>query len=158
MMPVPLPHDIVMPPAAPWWPPAPGWWLLALAVLGFGGWLLRAGLRRQRRRRWRQHLLAEFERRVAAAGLSEPERLAAALVLIRRLVRRSAPRLAASSGSEWLRFLDGDDPDRPFSTGVGRAVLDAPYRSDLAADTGAALIDLLRRRLHQLLAEAARDA
>lgn len=131
-------RDIHLPSAPSWWPPAPGWWLLAvllLACLAFVGHRL---WRRLAERRWRRRVLAELDRIAAAhrAG-SDPAALVADVSqLLRRASRLLDPNAVAARDEEWLAFLDrrlGADATA-FRSGVGRALVDAPYRrSDDAA-------------------------
>lgn len=140
-------RDIHLPAQVGWWPPAPGWWILMGLVLLLAGlvlWLLR----RHHRRRYRRLALRELEQ-LALLPASE---LAAGLS---RLLRRAAlchfPRreCAGLSGEAWLVFLDRPFADRPFAEGIGRCLLDAPYRPGAEID-GQALLDLGRRWLKQL--------
>ena len=69
---------------------------------------------------------------------------------ISRLVpaaRRLDPQAVLLQGEDWLRFLDGDDPARPFSEGAGRILLNAPYRRRVDAQDAAALRELVQRSL-----------
>ncbi len=154
MIPVPLPRDIHLPPAPGWWPPAPGWWLLAALVLAALWWLGRHGCRRRRIRSRRRQVLARFDRVVEDATLPPGERLGELSALLRRAALAGAAARAGLTGEDWLRFLDGDDPARPFSRGPGRALLSAPYRPDSDPAVLAALGPLLRKRLGELLDEA----
>jgi len=140
-------HDIHLPVPVSWWPPALGWWfllgllllLLALAVL----------FRRQRRR--------SHNRRLALRELDQmaqlpPGELAASLS---QLLRRSAlchfPRqdCAGLVGNAWLEFLDRPFKDQPFSQGIGRSLLDAPYNPNAAIESQE-LLNLCRRWLKKL--------
>jgi hypothetical protein len=140
-------HDIHLPAPVGWWPPAPGWWLLTgifLLLTGGSLWLWR----RYRRRRYRRLALRELElleqlpSAELAAGLS-------------RLLRRAAlchftrGECAGLAGEAWLNFLDRPFADRPFSEGVGRCLLEAPYRPGTETDDQA-LLELGRRWLKQL--------
>ncbi|ALC14943.1 hypothetical protein DSOUD_0143 [Desulfuromonas soudanensis] len=146
-------RDIHLPAAIGWWPPAPGWWLLlGLGVLLLAGvWLLR---RRHRHTRNRRLALAELEE--LAQGPTEGQ--AAALS---RLLRRAAlcyfppADCAGLCGEAWLEFLDRPFADRPFSQGVGRFLLDSPYRQNAEMD-GPAVIELCRRWLQHLPGDGAR--
>jgi len=140
-------RDIHLPAAIGWWPLAPGWWgLLALVLLlALGFWLL---LRFRRRRRLRRLALTQLDRLQVLEG----NQLAAALS---RLLRQAAlghfPRhqVAGLTGEAWLQFLDRPFSDQPFQSGVGRCLVEAPYRSDSPV-AGPDLINLGRRWLKQL--------
>lgn len=148
-------RDIHLPPAPGWWPPAPGWWLLAALAIAVIFFLLRWLSRRWRERRWRRRVHGELERIAAAhAGATQVPALTAELSLLLRRVARLIEADAPSLRDEaWLCFLDRQLPppraaNEPFRTGVGRALIDAPYRHAgdpaLQAVDARALLDLVR--------------
>ena len=140
-------RDIHLPEAVGWWPQAPGWWLLAGLALLLAASLL--WLRRQyRRRRYRRLALRELEQ---LAGLPAAELAVGLSRLLRRAALSHFPRgeCAGLSGEAWLAFLDRPFVERPFSQGIGRSLLEAPYRPTVDID-GPALLDLGRRWLKQL--------
>jgi hypothetical protein len=140
-------RDIHLPDPVGWWPPAPGWWLLAVSalLLAAGLWWL---LYRYRRGRFRRLALAELDR---LAELPTAELAAGLSQLLRRAALCHFPRrdCAGLSGVYWLDFLDRPFTDRPFADGIGRCLLDAPYRPEADFDRGE-LIDLCRRWLTRL--------
>lgn len=134
--------------AAPpsWWPPAPGWWLLTAIVVVMLGFAARFAWRRHRQRRVRRRLLTEFDEAVAST-IADPPRLATTLsTFLRRSQLRRAPHAATLTGGDWLEHLDRAAGGDEFSNGVGRALVDAPYRRDADFDA-AALVALVRRTL-----------
>ncbi|MEZ4601049.1 MAG: DUF4381 domain-containing protein [Syntrophotaleaceae bacterium] len=140
-------RDIHLPDPVSWWPPAPGWWLLtilALALTAGSGWLYV----RYRRGRYRRLALAELDRldtlpdAELAAGLSQLLRRAA-------LCHFNRADCAGLNGEKWLEFLDRPFADRPFTEGIGRCLLEAPYRPDVQFDRKE-LADLCRRWLTSL--------
>lgn len=140
-------RDIHLPEAVSWWPPAPGWWLLLGLVI-----LLAISVvylwRRRTRSRYRRIALRE----IGEMSDLPPAELAAALSqLLRQAALCYFPRhdCAGLCGEEWLAFLDRPFADQPFSQGIGRSLLDAPYRKATLNDSEA-LIDLCRRWLKQL--------
>lgn len=141
--------DIHLPGAPSWWPPAPGWWILAAlliaACIALAWWLRR----RAQRARIRDMLRAEFDAALAftAAPGDEARRVAALSTLLRRAALRFAPQAANLQGEAWLRFLDADDPAKPFSDGPGRLLLDGPYRSHVDPEAARALAALVGPRL-----------
>jgi hypothetical protein len=145
-------RDIHLPPAPGWWPPAPGWWLLALVALALLCWLgvyLYRNLQRSRRRR---AVLAELDRSIDT-NRADPVRLAAALSqFLRRVSLRGAKQDAALSGEAWLAFLDRRAGSEEFTRGVGRVLIEAPYRPTADYDT-AALAALVRRWTRRVLDE-----
>lgn len=140
-------RDIHLPEPVSWWPPAPGWWLLlgllllllALVVL----------FRRQRRRSQNRRLaLRELDR---LAQLPPGELAASLSQLLRRAALCHFPRhdCAGLVGNAWLEFLDRPFKDQPFSQGIGRSLVDAPYRQDATVDSQE-LLNLCRRWLKKL--------
>jgi len=140
-------RDIHLPDPVGWWPPAPGWWLLfgltllLLAVLVF--------FRRHRRRsRYRRLALREIDQ---LAQLPPAELVAELSKLLRRAALCHFPHrdCAGLCGEAWLEFLDRPFRDHPFSKGIGRCLLEAPYRPELVADSRD-LLALCRRWLKHL--------
>lgn len=150
-VPIPLPHDIRLPPAPGIWPLAPGWWVLALlaalAIVVAGRWSWRRLSRRIRRRQ----LQTLFERSLAAS--TEPaSRLAILSQLLRRAARAAAgDAVAQLTGEPWLQWLDGEDPQKPFTHGPGRALLHGPFQKPaVAAMAFDAVLPIVRQRFLQL--------
>lgn len=127
-------RDWHLPGPVSWWPPAPGWWLLAgLVLVGAvlaGRWWVRRRRRVAAARAALQHLgrlRAQIENsgdsRGFAAGVSR---------LLRRLALVRFPReqVAGLAGRDWLLFLDRTGGGGAFADGVGRALVDAPFRGD----------------------------
>lgn len=148
----PVLRDIHLPADPSWWPPAPGWWLLAalvLSVIAFGAW---RAVRATRRRRWRDAVIGELDaiaRRHAEGG--DATRLAAELsMLLRRAARLVDARAATLHGDEWLAFLDAQLESDAFTHGVGRVLVDAPWRCTAAFDVDAVLA-LVRRWLARVV-------
>jgi hypothetical protein len=146
--PLPL-RDIQLPAEPSWWPPAPGWWVLAVLLLCALLWLLMLAFRQWRRQRQRRQRLRWLAEALAAAGGDLPAQMAAASELLRRLARRDAPAALPLQGEAWLRFLDGDGPERPFSAGPGRLLLDGGYRPRLEPAEVAAALAVVRRRVER---------
>lgn len=135
-----------LPEPVSWWPPAPGWWVTAALVLLLLGSLVWWGFRRHR------------ERAVARAAHRELQGLRGAfktsgdsLSYIRglsRLLRRFAiaryprRRVAGLTGGDWLSFLDEKGGKGRFGNGIGRVLVDAPYRpyGEIPADEIADLV------------------
>ena len=148
MTPEQLPlHDIHLPAPVGWWPPAPGWWILSGLLLLFPV-LLWALWRFRKRREMRRYALQQLEE---LADAPETELLTGLSRLLRQAAITHFPRedCAGLNGQEWLEFLDRPFNDNPFSTGVGRCLIDAPYRPEVGVDV-TALVDLCRRWLKKL--------
>lgn len=129
-------RDIHMPPAISWWPPAPGWWGLAcllLSIIVLLWWWTR---RRQLLKLSAANLAREelLKIREQYSTHQDQQRLLRELsVLLRRLSISEYPRSQSASltGDEWLQFLDKPMQGSPFKTGVGRILVDAPYRPQI---------------------------
>ncbi len=122
-------RDIHLPEPVGLWPLAYGWWLLAALVVTLiivGGLLWR---RWQRRRPLREALGALESARL----LGQQGKLDEALQLVSQTLRRlamtvSAPRVAGLTGDAWLAWLDSRWQRSEFQAGVGKLLVDAPYR------------------------------
>ena len=146
----PVLRDIHLPPAPGWWPPAPGWWLVAAIAVAVSICIFVYARRKYRERRYRRALMAELDRCIAAAH-GEPAALATALSrFLRRLSRQVTPATATLAGERWLEHLDTCVQTNEFTSGVGRALIEAPYRRAPAYDT-AALTALVRRWVRAML-------
>jgi len=146
----PVLRDIHLPPAPGWWPPAPGWWLLAAILIAIFICIFVYARRKYRQRRYRRAMMAELDHCIGEAR-GDPSALAAALSrFLRRLSRQTAPAAAALAGERWLEHLDACAATKEFTSGVGRILIDAPYRPVSAYDT-AALIALVRRWVRVML-------
>lgn len=89
-------------------------------------------------------MLAELDRCIDAAR-SDPTALAAALSqFLRRMALHDTPAAAALYDERWLGYLDSRLAGDEFARGVGRVLLDAPFRIAPLYDA-AALIALVRR-------------
>lgn len=143
-------RDIHLPPTPGWWPPAPGWWLLAGIGLLALGLILRWAHRQLAKRRRQLLVMRELDRCVERAR-NDPVALAAALShFLRRVVLRDTPAAAAYEGERWLDYLDQRCGDGEFRQGIGRVLIEAPFRPAMSYDT-VALIALVRRWTRGLL-------
>jgi hypothetical protein len=142
--PGPTLRDIHLPPPPSWWPPAPGWWLLGLIII-FCCIVAFVHLRKKRKiRSLSKALLSELDRCIDAAH-GDPAALAAALSqFLRRMALRDKPAAAALPDERWLHYLDSCMTGDEFAHGIGRVLLDAPFRPAQTYDA-AALIALVRR-------------
>ncbi len=152
----PVLRDIHLPPPPGWWPPAPGWWILAAiamclaAAAAYKLHKMRACRRRDRAVLRELDICVDTNRHDAVA-------LAAALSrFLRRLALRDA-HAAALAGERWLDYLDAHGGGEDFRRGVGRILIDAPFRSRADYDS-VALIALVRRFTRNALACGAMHA
>lgn len=139
-------RDIHLPPDPGWWPPAPGWWFLAALATVTLLLVLRAARRLRRRRDRLARLRRELDRELAQAA-APAERLACLSALLRRWALARRPDAASLTGQAWLDALDAGWPDRPFATGAGRLLIEAPFQRTPPAEGLDALESLVRRRL-----------
>jgi hypothetical protein len=146
-------RDIHAPAPPSWWPPAPGWWLLAIFVVAFSIFIFFHFYRKWQRRKRRLAVMAEFERTVVAARDDAPALASALSAFLRRLAMRGTPAAATLAGEAWLGHLDARLASNEFSSGVGRALIEAPYRARAEFDTPA-LIALARRAAQKLCRDA----
>jgi len=133
-------RDIHLPDAVSWWPLPLGWWLL-LVLLIVSGVLVVWWRRRQAAARVRAAALLEWQQLLEHFQQQRDElRLVQGLsILLRRVLLSYYPRaeVASLSGNAWLQYLDKVYParqDGPFSSGVGRTLIDAPYQQQVGCD------------------------
>jgi len=74
-------------------------------------------------------------------------------VFLRRLALRDA-HAAAYTGERWLEYLDACGGGEDFRSGIGRVLIDAPFRAHCEYDS-VALIALVRRFVRNALASNA---
>ena len=133
-------RDIHLPGNLSWWPPAIGWWILLglfilLAALTLWWFRRRDKIRRSAVNQTKlqlQMLRAEYQQS------NDLGRLAQALSsLLRRLSISLLPRqeVAGLTGDKWLAFLDQFMTDKPFTTGAGRILSEAPYSKQTQFDS-----------------------
>jgi len=142
-------RDIHLPAPIGWWPPAPGWWLLLIgvpALLFLLAWLWRW----LRRKTVKKLALLELEA-IAQSQAEAREKTQQLAILLRRTCLSVYPRedVAGLVGEPWLAFLDGPLGDNSFSAGVGRLLIEAPYRREIQGDLDA-LFTLCRAWIKRL--------
>ncbi|MBE0434593.1 MAG: DUF4381 domain-containing protein [Methylomicrobium sp.] len=150
MNPQPLPlRDIHLPEPFGFWPPALGWWLAALGIvilLVSTVWLIRR-LTRKSALKSARRLLAELKQ---DPSLGPAEKVSRLSVLLRRVAISLSAREQSAGliGQAWLNHLDASLPDKPFSNGIGRQLIEIPYRNELPPETDVlALFELCERWL-----------
>ena len=118
-------NDVLLPAPVGWWPPAPGWFVVAALLLVALGWLAARRWRRWSRNRYRREALrslAQLRAGGAAAARGVPE-------LLKRAALSAWPRdaVAALSGDDWHRFLDGTARMSCFCGSAGRTLDSLAY-------------------------------
>ena len=118
-------HDLVLPPAVPWWTLAPGWYV-AFAVLILVSILILIRLVSRYR--------ANAYRREAARELASLESSAAIAELLRRTALAIAPRpvVAEKTGTAWLDWLAAQFPE-PMPDTVRTQLTSGVYGSPAAS-------------------------
>lgn len=146
----PILRDIHLPPPPGWWPPAPGWWILAVIAICLGIFALYTLHKVRKRRRRERAVMRELDACIDS-NRHDPATLAAALShFLRRLAVRDA-HAAAFAGERWLEYLDARSGGEEFRHGIGRVLIDAPFRARADYDTDG-LIALVRRFTRNALA------
>ncbi len=142
-------RDIHLPPPIGWWPPAPGWWIVLFGVPTLG--LLMYWFVKWLRRKTPKKLALDELDTLIQAETDNLEKVRRIAVLLRRTALSVYPReqVAGLTGEEWLAFLDASLPDKSFSQGPGRLLMEAPYRRE-ATDHLDALFALCREWIKAL--------
>ena len=143
-------RDIHLPAPISWWPPAIGWWLLlALVILIVIGTVW--AIRRTRRMTPAKLALQELDGLQANTNQSALEKIQNLSVLMKRvaLTLRDRDCVAGLTGDEWLRWLDEtmSEHEGRFRQGLGRLLVEAPYRPTPPGEELDALFDLCRQWL-----------
>ena len=126
-------HDLVVPPAIPWWPPAPGWYVVLAVVCGVLGFSVFCFWQRWWANAYRRAAMHELAVSNDAAGIVE---------VLRRTALAFAPRetVARMAGSAWADWLGGQS-DEPMSSGIRELLMTGIYRGDVPQADTAALRD-----------------
>jgi len=139
----------------PWWPPGPGWWLviLAMLMLAFLGWRLRAKLRLTipplpflSIGRWRWDAARQLRDLRRRAGTQDSKQTAAELSeLLRRIAMARLGRHACAglAGEDWLVWLHNNDPQGFDWLQRGRPLLETPYAPPGSSGPKQALSELI---------------
>lgn len=142
-------RDIHLPAPIGWWPPAMGWWLvLVLVLLVLVGGL---AVRRARRMTPARLALLALDELQANAGQDALEKIRQLSMLMKRvaLSLRDRHDVAGLTGEAWLCWLDEVSSEREsrFRQGIGRLLIEAPYRPTPPGEDLDALFDLCRQWL-----------
>ncbi len=143
--------DIHLPSTISWWPLAPGWWIVfGFIVLIALLWRFRRQIRAIFAPSLRSIALKQLDVIATDSRLTTRDKVQRISQLLRQSAISSSPReqVAGLAGEQWLQFLDNNNPQKPFSSGVGRSLMDAPYRQDAELDIDA-IVELTRGWLKQ---------
>jgi len=140
-------RDIHLPDPVSWWPLAPGWWfsLLFLLLLVGVAWAIRRWIKRGQLKRSALAELKLLEQTCSEDGEDSQQQIEALSILLRRLALSVYPRqeIASLTGEQWLLQLDVALATTPqsgaFSAGIGRVIIEAPYKPGLSVDLPALL-------------------
>ncbi len=156
-------RDLHLPEPPSLWPPAPGWWLVGLILMLGGGFLIYRYLNRKSARvidhthdsKWQDSALQEHERLTGLLHSDAPvnQVVSGASVLMRRVALARLPREKAATvqNEQWLTLLDDLSQSEQYSNGIGRLLLDHPYRqsSEIAKSDVADLLALMEQTISQ---------
>ena len=140
MSPQALPlKDIHLPEAISWWPLAIGWWVLIITLPFIVFALYRIFQKLNQTKALKNALKIarkNLDQIETNANLTSMQKLREVSALVRRVAISVAPReeVAGLTGKAWLAFLDNGLVDAPFSEGIGRLLVDAPYRKNPPTD------------------------
>ncbi len=130
-------RDIHLPEAVSWWPPAIGWWLVALLMLlmVFYAFLFyKHRMKPKKAVKEAKNMLLELRQNNTLTAI---EKISALSILLRRtaISLSTDPKVAGLTGQAWLTFLDQTMKGDFFCRGVGRMLVDSPYRPSPPSDT-----------------------
>ncbi|PKM16485.1 MAG: DUF4381 domain-containing protein [Gammaproteobacteria bacterium HGW-Gammaproteobacteria-2] len=150
-------NDIHLPPAPGIWPLAPGWWLVLVLACALAAVIMRWLWQHYRRRAYSRQLESLLDQELMNSN-DPASRLATLSQLLRR-ASRVASGAAASQllGEQWLQFLDGADPGKPFTQGPGRLLLTGPFATLAASASEIDAVEAIVRRRFMQLALMAHD-
>jgi hypothetical protein len=140
--------DLQLPEPSHFWPPALGWWVLAVALiilvfLAFRWW--------QRNQRLACLALAKKQlQAIKRIHKEQPiESIQAVSILLKRVAITVSPtqHVAGLIGLAWLVYLDKSLTGKPFSEGVGKCLVVAPYCETPDVSQLTELINLTERWL-----------
>ena len=132
MTPEALPlKDIHVPELIGWWPLAIGWWLLLILIptlVLLCIWLYK----RVTRNTALKSAANYFNKLKQNEELDDFDKVCELSILIRRISMSQSGRqnTAHLTGKQWLQYLDNSMVGEPFSKGVGKILIEAPYRAD----------------------------
>ncbi len=141
--------------AVPWWPPAPGWWLIlaAAVLLILIVWKWRSTLRLRipipgiTRGDWRWDAARQL-RALRRRAKKQPSKATAGELseLLRRvaMARIGRDACAGLTGTDWLEWLQANDPKGFRWQDEGGILLDLPYAPPDTESGGAELIRLIK--------------
>ena len=139
--------DIHLPEPPSLWPPAPGWWVLGILIVLAVIYVYHKILSPKRvisetdasQSDWRVSALAEHRRinRLFDHHAPASQVLAEVSVLLRRVALACRPQepVASMQNAQWLGLLDELTDTDQYSHGVGRTLLDHPYKKHSELDT-----------------------
>ncbi len=129
-------RDLANPEAISMWPPAPGWWVLACLLIVLTFVISRKVKAKRYARAYR--LEARDELMLHWRQYEQKKDSLAYLSSLNLTLKRTAlsafpaSGAAASSGEQWLKFLDSTLPlkhrEQTFQSDLGQVLVDAPYR------------------------------
>ncbi len=125
---------------------------MAALAIGLGIFALYKLHKWRKRRRHERAVLRELDACIDA-NRHDPAALAAALSLFLRRLAVGDAHAAAYAGERWLEYLDARVGGEDFRRGVGRILIDAPFRARADFDS-VALIALVRRFTRNALASS----
>jgi cbb3-type cytochrome oxidase subunit 3 len=137
-------RDIHLPEAISWWPPALGWWWLAILIpllLALMFWLYKRITRKtaiKAAKKLLLHIKQDSER-------DNREKLKALSALLRRVAISKVGRneCAGLTGEQWLEFLDRSVKGSPFTQGIGKLLVTAPYQKNPPTDSDISQLTVL---------------
>lgn len=125
-------HDIVLPPAVPYWPPALGWWIAGFTLLAMALLVLARSMMRYRHNAYRRAALRELD---AIGPIRDSATAQDVYTVLKRvaLVTFGREQVASLSGRSWLTFLDRSGRTAAFGQMPPLPGFDASADGDMIA-------------------------
>ncbi|WP_158931037.1 DUF4381 domain-containing protein [Acidisphaera sp. S103] len=125
-------HDIVLPPAVPYWPPALGWWIVGFTLLAMALLVLARSMMRYRHNAYRREALRELDAIGPIRDSATAQDVSAVLKRV-ALVTFGREQVASLSGRFWLAFLDRTGPGTVFGQMLPLPGFDGSADGDMIA-------------------------
>ena len=144
--------DIHLPASISWWPTAPGWWI-AFGLFLLLSFLIVIAIKKHFKptlKKEANQALNVIEKAFCESGDAQQCLCALSAFLRRVSLSYHTSMHAGLTGLAWLQLLDQPLTEPEFSQGIGKILLDAPYRHQADVEEASQLIVLCRKWINRL--------